>query len=69
MTTLAIDAATRSGLAVVRGGELLFAMNVNAPPLDRALEVIRMPESTVVGGTTRGRGFSPSVIGFGRHSG
>ena len=41
MTTLAIDAATRSGLAVVRGGELLFAANVNAPPLDRALEVLR----------------------------
>ena len=32
------------------------------PNRARALEVIRMPESTVVGGTTRGRGFSPSVI-------
>jgi len=32
------------------------------PNRARALEVIRMPESTVVGGTARGRGFSPSVI-------
>lgn len=41
MTTLAIDAATRSGLAVVRGGELLFATHVNAPPLDLALGIVR----------------------------
>jgi hypothetical protein len=41
MTTLALDAATRTGLAVVRGGELLFVANVNAPGIERALEVLR----------------------------
>jgi repressor LexA len=42
------------------------------PNRARALEVIRMPESTVGGGAPRGRGFSPAVIegnlGRQRHS-